>query len=106
MVELLQDVLDFAREGFAEVNAVQGLIIAFIAALMLSKWTRLLIIAAGSVLAHIALDVMSPVFAEVGAFRLPDLLQQSYWHYVTTLFVGYVVVIGILFTVKRVVVKR
>jgi len=106
MPEMLQDVLDFAREGFAEVNAVQGLIVALVAALMLSKWSRLLIIAAGAVIAHIVLDVMSPVFAEVGDFRLPDLLEQYYWHYVATLYVGYLLAIGILFTVKRVVVKR
>ena len=106
MQSSVQDALAFAREGFAEVNAVQGLVVAAIAALLLSRWSRLVVIAAFAVFAHIALDVLSPVFAEVGVFRLPPLLEAGYWRYIGLLFVGYLVVIGILFAVKRVVTKR
>ncbi|MDG1416339.1 MAG: hypothetical protein P8J78_03890 [Maricaulis sp.] len=106
MPEIVQDALEFAREGFAEVNAVQGLVVALVAALMLSQWSRLIVIAAGAVIAHVALDVLSPVFAESGDFRLPPLLESWYLRYLGLLYVGYLAIIGILFMVKRVVVKR
>lgn len=105
MPDFVQQALAFAREGFVEVNAVQGLIIAAVAALLLSRWSRLPVIAVGSVIAHIALDVLSPVFAEVGDLRLPPLLEPDYWRYVGLLGVGYLIVVGILFAIKRVVVK-
>lgn len=105
MPELVQEALSFAREGFAEVNAVQGLVIAVIAALMLSNWSRLPVIAVGSVVAHVALDILSPVFAEVGDLRLPPLLEPGYWRYLGLLGVGYLIVVGILFAIKRIVVR-
>ena len=106
MPELGQDILAFAREGFAEVNAVQGLVIAVLAALILSQWSRVFVVAAGAVAAHVALTALSPVFAEVGSFRLPEVLEPWYWRYLGLLFVGYLIAIGILFAVKRVVVRR
>lgn len=102
---MVQDGLNFAREGFSEVNAVQGLVVAVIAALMLSQWARLFFIAAGAVIAHVALDVLSPVFAEVGPLRLPEVLEPYFWRYLALLFVGYLIAIGILFAIKRVVVR-
>lgn len=105
MPEIVQDVLAFAREGFYQVNAVQGLVVAVLAALSMSQWSRIFVVAAGAVVAHVALDVLSPVFAEVGPLRLPDVLSPYFWRYLGLLFAGYVVAVGILFAVKRVVVK-
>ena len=97
--------LGFAREGLAEVNAVLGLLVAAIAALTLSKWARLPVIAAGAVIAHIVLQSLAPVIAEVGGLHLPPLLEARFWREAAALFVGYLVVIGILFAIKRVVAK-
>ncbi|WP_412546216.1 hypothetical protein [Maricaulis sp. MIT060901] len=105
MPEFVQDVLTFAREGFAEVNAVQGLVIAVIAALALSNWSRLFVVALTAVLAHIGLDALVPVLAEIGSFRIPEVLEPWFWRYVGLLFVGYLIAVGILFAVKRVVIK-
>ena len=105
MPEFVQDVLTFAREGFAEVNAVQGLVIAVIAALALSNWSRLFVVAVTAVLAHIGLDALIPVLAEIGPFRIPEVLEPWFWRYVGLLFVGYLIAVGILFAVKRVVIK-
>ncbi|MFS2318008.1 hypothetical protein RMQ97_08725 [Maricaulis sp. D1M11] len=106
MPDFFQDVLVFAREGFAEVNAAQGLIIAVIAAMIMSQWPRIFIIVAGAVAAHIGLDILSPVFAEVGPLRLPDVTRLGYWRYVGLLFAGYAIAISVLFAIKRVVVRR
>ncbi|RKR03133.1 hypothetical protein [Maricaulis maris] len=105
MPEFAEQILSFAREGFAEVNAVLGLLLAVVSALILSKWSRLVVVAGGAVIAHIILERLAPVIAEVGGFHLPPLLETHFWRYVGVLFVGYLVVIGILFAIKRVVTK-
>lgn len=105
MEDLLRDALDFARAGFDEVNAVQGLVVAVVAALAMSNWGRLFFVAVSAVVAHVALDVLSPVFAEVGPLRLPEVLEPYFWRYLGLLFVGYLIAVGILFAVKRVVIK-
>jgi len=105
MPEFLEQFLGLAREGFAEVNAVLGLLLAVASALILSKWARLPFVAVGAVIAHIILERLAPVIAEVGGFHLPPLLEAHFWREAGVLFVGYLVVIGILFAIKRVVVK-
>lgn len=105
MPEFLEQFLGYAREGFAEVNAVLGLLIAAVSTLTLSKWARLPVIAGGAVIAHIVLESLAPVIAEVGSFYLPPLLEAHFWREVGALFVGYLVVIGILFAIKRIVTK-
>ncbi|WP_291844376.1 hypothetical protein [Maricaulis sp.] len=106
MPEFLEQFLSLAREGFAEVNAVLGLLIAAVATLVLSKWSRLIVVAGGAVIAHIVLESLAPVIAEVGGFNLPPLLEAYFWREVGVLFVGYLVVIGILFVIKRIVTKN
>ena len=106
MPDIVQTALAFAREGFAEVNAIQGLVIALVATLLMTGWKRWLVFTAGAVIAHIAVDIFLPVFAHGAAFSLPPVLESHYWRYVGLLLVGYFVVIGILFAVKRVVIKR
>jgi len=102
---MLEQVLSFAREGFAEVNAVLGLLVAVIGALVMPKWARLPFVAVGAVVAHVVLETLAPVIAESGGFRLPPLLEMHYLRYLAVLFIGYLIVIGILFAVKRVVVR-
>lgn len=102
---MIEQVLSFAREGFAEVNAVLGLLVAIVAALSMTKWARLPFIAAGAVIAHIVLESLAPVIAESGGFRLPPLLEPHFWRYAALLLVGYLIVVAILFAVKRVVVR-
>jgi hypothetical protein len=105
MTEYFEIGLEFARDGFAEVTGVQGLIIAIIAILRLNDWAKLVVIAGSCVIAHIALDALAPVFAESGPFEMPYVLETYFWRYVGSLYLGYLVVVGILFAVKRVVVK-
>lgn len=103
---MLESGLEFAREGFAEVNAVLGLLVAVVAALMLADWKRLPFVAVGAVLAHLALESLAPVIAETGAFRLPPLLEAHFWRYAAVLFVGYLIVVAILFSIKRLVFRK
>lgn len=105
MPEFVEQFLSFAREGFAEVNALLGLIIAAVSTLLLRQWTRLPFMAAGATIAHLVIEWIAPVVAEVGGFSLPPLLEAHFWREAAVLFVGHFVVIGILFAIKRVVTK-
>ncbi|MGN6514408.1 MAG: hypothetical protein ACTHLR_01045 [Rhizomicrobium sp.] len=98
---LVNTTWDFFREGFNQVNALEGLIIALIAALFVPAWRRVWAVALGATLVTIIVNVMLPVLADHAAFRLPPLTEPRFWHFVAALFVGYLVVIGVFFFLKR-----
>jgi hypothetical protein len=103
---LVNSVIDFFREGFQHVNAVEGLIIALVAAFLMSHWKRLWIVALGATVVNLILDVLIPVVANHADFRLPpDMMQPSYWRYALTLYVGYLIVIAIFFFIKKMLLR-
>ena len=103
---MLESILGFAREGFAEVNAVLGLLVAVVATLMMTAWARLPFVAVGATLAHIVLESLAPAIAGSGGFSLPPLLEPHFWRYAGVLFVGYLIVVAILFAIKRMVFRK
>lgn len=105
-MEFLQQVLDFFRAGFDQVNAVQGLIIALIAAVLLSSLARLPVFVVGAALVHVLVDTLLPVLSGGAAIALPQVLELSFWRYVATLLAGYLVVILILGLLKRLLLRR
>ena len=92
---------DFFRDGFNQVNAVEGLVIALIAALFVPAWHRVWAVALGATLVTVILNVMLPVLADHATFRLPPLMEPDFWRFVAVLFVGYLIVIGVFFALKR-----
>ncbi len=102
----LDQALDFMRRGYANVNAVQGLLIALVATYLLHDYRRILAISLGATLVHLAVDLMLPVLADNAAFSLPDIFARWYWEYALSLFVGFVIVISIFFLIKRVLLRR
>lgn len=102
----LDQALDFISRGYANVNAVQGLLIALGATYLLNDYRRILAISLGASLSHLAVDILLPVLADGAAFRLPPIFSRAYLEYALSLFVGYVVVISIFFLVKRFVFRR
>ncbi|TGY89686.1 hypothetical protein E5163_00660 [Marinicauda algicola] len=105
-MQIIQSVLDYLRLGFAEVNAVQGLVIALVAALLLPGWRRIPVFALGATVVHLLADVLAPVFANGAALRLPPLLYVGFWEHVLILILGYLVVISVLAAIKRLIFKR
>jgi uncharacterized membrane protein (UPF0182 family) len=105
-MEIIDTILGYARQGFDQVNAVQGLIIALIAAFILPSWRRLPMIVVGATAVHVAADVLLPVLTGDAVFRLPDVLELPFWRYVATLLIGYLVVIAVFALIKRLVLKR
>lgn len=97
----LQLALAFFREGFNNVNAVEGLIIALVAAIIVPAWDRLWTVALGATLVHLIADVLVPVIDRHASFHLPQLMQLAYWRTALSLYVGYLIVIGVLLFIKR-----
>jgi hypothetical protein len=91
---------EYMQTGFYKVNAVQGLLIAIVAAYLLPKWSRLFIIALGATVVHVIFDVMIPVLGRNAAFRLPPLVDIEYWRYLLALYIGFLIIIPVFYLVK------
>ena len=98
----LGGVFGLAQGGFDGVNQVTGLLIAIIAALLMTAWSRLWATALGAALVHVAIGVLRPVL-DGGAFVLPNLLTLGFWMSVLALFLGYAIVIAVFFLIKSLV---
>ena len=105
-MDSLQPVLDFARAGFDQVNAVQGLIIALVATFLMPAWRRLPVFTVGAAAIHVLADVLVPVVTSGASLRLPEVLEFHFWQYVATLLIGYLIIIAILFFLKRLITRR
>ncbi len=101
----INDTLDFARTGFATVNVALGLIIAVIAAFMTTNYKQLFVITLGATLLTIVAEALLPVVAKTGDLRMPQVLNEPFWYHVGYLLVGYLVLIAVLFTLRRALLK-
>jgi hypothetical protein len=101
----LNSTLDFVRQGFDQVNSLEGLIIAAIAAVAMPSWGRLVPTALFATVAHIILGVMVPIFADGAGFRMPKVMEEAFWSSSVTLFVGYLIVISVFFVIKRLILR-
>ncbi len=97
----LRIILDFFREGFDHVNAVEGLVIALVAAIIAPAWDRIWAVALGATLVNLIADVLIPVIAQHAAFRLPPIMEFGFWREAVALYVGYLIVISVLMFIKR-----
>ena len=106
MDNIVNDVQNFLMEGYREINAVLGLIIAVIAAFMLKGWGRVFIIALLATVVYAIAEVLIPVVADKAAFALPDnLMTYEYWRKLATLYVAFIVVISVFWFIKSKVLK-
>ena len=101
VTHFLTIVLDFFREGFNHVNAVEGLVIALVAAIIAPAWDRVWAVALGATVVHLIADTLIPVIANHAEFHLPQILEMAYWRTALSLFVGYLIVISVLMFIKR-----
>lgn len=104
---LIDNAVQTLRDGFTNINHPQGLLIALVATVFMQNWRQWLPIAIGALVVDRIVQVVGPVLAgrNSGAqLMLPhNLMEQSYWSEALVLFVGYLVVIGIFFFLKRLV---
>ena len=102
MQAYLDQAVQILREGFAQINDPKGLIIALAATIFLRSWKQWIPAAIVAVLIHVAIEHFAPMLAGQTAIALPPLMEAPFWNRVGVLLVGYLVVIGIFFFVKRI----
>jgi len=99
----LNPILTFLQKGFDQVNAVQGLLIALFATVLMARWAQLFAIALGASLVNIVADTIVPIVTKHADIKLPPIMQPSFWNYAASLYVGFVIIIAMFFAVKSVV---
>lgn len=106
-MEMVDQAVEYLREGFANINNPKGLLIALAATLFMGSWRQWIPVALVAVVIHIAIEILAPVLTggggEVGL--PPDLMQETFWTRVLVLFLGYLVIIGVFFFVKSMLFK-
>jgi len=105
-MDFVYDVLDFFRAGFDQINEVQGVIIALVAALIMPDWRRLAAFTLGAAVVHVLVDLLMPVIARGAPLLFPDILELAFWRYVAALLAGYLVAIAALMLVRKLLLKR
>ncbi len=109
-METVQPYLDaiwsFLSAGFNEANQAKPLLIALAATIFMQSWRQWLGVGLLAVIVHIAVDVIVPVLANQGQFRLPPIMTGEFWYLNASRYVGYLIVIAIFFTVKRVLFRN
>jgi hypothetical protein len=101
----LNPILAFLQKGFDQVNAVQGLLIALFATVLMARWAQLFAIALGASLVNIAADTIVPIVTRHADIKLPPIMHPSFWNYAASLYVGFVIIVAMFFAVKSVVFK-
>jgi uncharacterized membrane protein len=99
ITEFLSGLFGLAQGGFDTINQVTGLVIAVIAALVMPAWSRLWATSLGAAFVFILVGLFRPML-DGGAFVMPPLLTLGFWMTVLALFLGFAVVIAVLFFIK------
>lgn len=103
----LTDLLNFAREGYANANGVLGLFIAVVAVLMMGSYNPRSIVTttAGATVAFLVIRILVPVLDHGAQLRLPNILTGDFWREVALLAVGLFIVISVLHVIKLVLMR-
>ena len=99
------ELLEWAREGYAQINALQGLIIALYATSKMAYWSRVFVVAGSASIIHAIADFLLPAIVNDTAPNLPPVLEGDYWKYLAVLYLGYIVLISLFYVVKRTLMK-
>lgn len=105
IMAFLRPAYEFVHAGFADVKSqVMALVIALLAAVLMTKWGRLIFVAIGAAFVHVAIKTFMPL-AQGGAPVMPDVLLPAFWSGFGGLAVGYLILIAIFFFLKHNVFK-
>ena len=101
-MELVDQALQYLRDGFANINNPRGLLIALIAVIFMGSWRQWAPLALLATVAHIVIETLAPVLSGGGGQVTlpPDLMEQSFWVRAGVLFLGYLIVTGVFFFIK------
>jgi hypothetical protein len=105
MQALLDQALEILRAGFTQINDPKGLLIALAATVFMRSWGQWIPASIISVVVYVAIDHFAPVLAGQGQLALPPLMDGGFWTRTGVLLVGFLLVIGVLFFVKRILMQ-
>lgn len=104
MQAYLDQAVAVLTEGFGQLQSnPKGLIIALIATLFMRSWGQWIPAGVISVVVYVIIEHFAPVLAGSSEFGLPPLMEAAFWTRTGILLVGFLIVIGIFFFVKRII---
>lgn len=107
-MELVDQAVQYLRDGFGTINNPKGLIIALAAVIFMGSWRQWIPIALVATIIHIAIEILAPVLAGGGGQITlpPDLMEESFWTRALVLFLGYLIITGIFFLIKSMLFRK
>ena len=102
MQAYLDQAVQVLRDGFTQINDPKGLLIALAATVFVRSWGQWIPAAIISTIVYVAVEHFAPVLAGRGELVLPPLMEAGFWTRTGILFVGFLLVIGVFFFVKRI----
>jgi len=90
------------RHGFAHIsNPIAGVFIALIGGLMARTFLSIFIISALAVFLHVVAEAVLPMVLNHAPFLAPK-MDDAFFQYALTLYIGYFVVILVIYLVKSI----
>lgn len=106
-MELIDQAIEYLRDGFWTINNPKGLLIALAATIFLSSWKQLPPFALVATVVHIIIDRLTPVLSGGGgSVTLPPLLEEAFWTQALVLILGYAIIIAVFFVIKGMFFKK
>lgn len=101
LMNYVNEAWDLLRQGFTQINAILGLLIALFFAWRMSKWKDLWKVALAATVIYVVARVLVPVIDHNAPFRLPPLVEGAFIWNLVALFLGFLLVLAAFFFVKK-----
>ena len=102
--EIVNEIVALGHQGFGTVDSVQGIIIAVVAAALMRRYGQIIFFAVIATVIHEVINIGRGTMAG-GAIALPDFTNMEVLKLIAVRFVGYLVVISLVYLVRRVVMR-
>jgi hypothetical protein len=107
---IVNPTLDFLRNGFEQINTIQGIVIALFAVVLMQRWRQLPIIVLGAWIVNYIVDQLRPMVASGGMnlsqIKLPHVMDAAFWIDAVSSYAGLLIVVAMFFAVKSVLFRR
>jgi hypothetical protein len=104
LTDLINQAVELARQGFGTVDSLQGIIIAVVAAAVMRRYGQIIGMAIAATIIHEIVTIARGVIAG-GAVHLPDVTNVEVLKLIAIRFVGYFVVISLVYMVRRILMR-
>jgi hypothetical protein len=104
MTDLANQAVTLAHQGFNTVDSVQGIVIAVVAAAVMRRYSQIIGMAIVATIIHEIVTIARVAIAG-GAIHLPDVTNMEVLKLIAVRFVGYFVVISLVYMVRRLVMR-